>query len=86
MLRVPSALRAAIFEMEILLSKNMFAFLQNQDPEETSGLLIVDWWSTMRVLLQWIILGARETRPAVSCCRVGTSSLRKGEFFHARRM
>src|SRR6266446_10584472 len=34
--------------------------------------------------LQRIILGARNTRGAVSCGRVGASSLRKGELLHAR--
>src|SRR6266853_74578 len=36
------------------------------------------------VSLQRIILGARNARGAVSCRRVGTSSLRKGELLHAR--
>src|SRR3984893_6925155 len=34
--------------------------------------------------LQRIILSARNTRGAVSCRRVGTSSLCKGELLHAR--
>src|SRR5258708_23236906 len=34
--------------------------------------------------LHRIILGARNARGAVSCRRVGTSSLRKGELLHAR--
>src|SRR5262245_41127803 len=36
------------------------------------------------VSLQRIVLGARNARGAVSCRRVGTSSLRKGELLHAR--
>src|SRR5215470_17630315 len=46
--------------------------------------LLVSGSALAAVLLQRIFLSARNTGSAVPCRRVGTASLRKGGFLHAR--
>jgi hypothetical protein len=69
-------------------AKSVFVFAQ---PRPIAGIGAEAYYRNTGILvcgvsLQRTILIARKTHGVVFGRRVGTSSLRKGEFFHARRM